>query len=136
MTTGADSRRVAGRAITESSLTRQLIAVIEQQMSGAVVLKHADRYTSGIPDMSVTWRGVTTWWECKHAKPRFKSQGLQELIAARLAMHSAGCRYIIFGATRTYLVHPDQLHTWRDAAQYCNGYDLTWVVKRIEEFHR
>lgn len=120
------------RVLTEGSLTRDLMKTIEQVMLSAVVLKHADRFTSGIPDLTVTWRGVTSWWECKHTP--FKRKGLQTLTAQRLAAHGI-CRYIIFDAKRTRIVHPNNLDTWRDAALSCNGYDLEWVARQMKSFH-
>ncbi len=36
-------------------------------MPGAVVFRHEDQFTGGIPDISVTWAGITTWWEVKYS---------------------------------------------------------------------
>lgn len=119
--------------MTEGQLTRELIKVIERTMLSAVVLKHAERFTSGIPDMSVTWHGVTSWWECKRT-PGFTLHGLQTLTCRRLAAHGI-CRYIIFGAERTRIVHPNDLESWRDAPVYCAGYDMAWIAEQVRDLH-
>lgn len=51
--------------MTEAKFTKRLITEIKKEMPGAVVFKHADKFTVGVPDMSVSWGGVTTWWEIK-----------------------------------------------------------------------
>lgn len=50
--------------MTESQFTVRLKRDLAAA-TGGLVLKHADRFTGGIPDLSVTVRGVTTWIEVK-----------------------------------------------------------------------
>lgn len=49
----------------EAYLKRRLVETIRKEMPGAVVYRHEDTFTAGIPDISVTWRGSTTWIEVK-----------------------------------------------------------------------
>jgi hypothetical protein len=35
----------------------------------AKIFKHCDKFTAGIPDSSLTWRGFTTWLEFKFLEP-------------------------------------------------------------------
>jgi hypothetical protein len=53
--------------VTEASLKRGLVAAIKDAMPGAVVFRHEDKFTGGIPDLSVTWNGRTVWIEVKRA---------------------------------------------------------------------
>lgn len=54
--------------MNEADLKRRLKKAIEATMRGAVVFRHEDTFTAGIPDLSVTWGGVTSWWEVKYAR--------------------------------------------------------------------
>jgi hypothetical protein len=51
--------------MTESDFTRKLKKRLEEMMSYAVIWKHADMFTKGIPDLSVTVDHRTTWIENK-----------------------------------------------------------------------
>lgn len=50
--------------MTESKFTHELMADL-RGLTGGHVLKHCDRFTGGIPDLSVTVHGLTTWIEVK-----------------------------------------------------------------------
>ena len=52
--------------MTESDYTAELVKKLKVQVKRGLVLKHCDRYTKGIPDLTVTWHGLTTWFEAKH----------------------------------------------------------------------
>ena len=49
----------------EGELTQRLVKAIRKGLPNSVVFKHSDRVTYGIPDVSVTWLGSTTWLEMK-----------------------------------------------------------------------
>jgi hypothetical protein len=51
--------------MTESEQTRQLIKEIRNLLPKAVVTKHTDSMTGGLPDFSVTYSGSTVWVEAK-----------------------------------------------------------------------
>ena len=53
--------------MNEATLKRNLVKSIKSTMPGAVVFRHEDQFTAGIPDISVTWAGITTWWEVKYS---------------------------------------------------------------------
>lgn len=104
---------------------------------GCVALRHEDRFTSGIPDISVTRGGRTSWWECKHANPGIKSEGIQELTMLRLA--AAGyARYIVWeevrGILRTLIVHPMHISTLQPET-FCRSFDMLWLVEQIRKVH-
>lgn len=56
--------------MVERDLTeRQMKALNEGLTTPRLVLKHADQYTSGIPDVSVHWNGHSSWLENKLLEP-------------------------------------------------------------------
>ena len=122
--------------MTESTLTQQLIKRVKMDLHGAVVLKHADRFTSGVPDLSITWHGKTSWWEVKYANPRFESPSIQHLTCLRLAI-AGTCHYLIFTPFRIYLVPPNHLETYTvDYLAMCEKHDIGWAVQHIREAHQ
>lgn len=68
---------------------------------------------SGYPDVVPSALGKTTWWEFKHATPRFSSPGIQNYTCRRLAQRSY-CRYVIYhedkDEQRTAIYHPNEIH--------------------------
>ena len=98
--------------MTEATLTRELLRVLERKLSGAVVIKHADRFTVGIPDASVTWAGTTSWLEVKLIRrrrratlPRSQFPMIQLLTMDRLAA-AGSALYLIYFGRRLTLWHP------------------------------
>lgn len=56
--------------MNESQFTRELFELVRRKLSNLydpppVIFKHADRWTKGIPDVSITMNGKTTWYEVK-----------------------------------------------------------------------
>ena len=51
--------------MNESQFKAAVCKSIRKQLPGAVVFRHEDRLTAGIPDISVTWHGRTVWLEAK-----------------------------------------------------------------------
>jgi hypothetical protein len=95
----------------ESGLKRKLIRCIPTPEF--LVFAHSDLRKYGIPDLSLSGHGRTTWWELKHATPRFATKEIQEVTCLRLARTSF-CRYVIYheyGDTKeTLIVHPSAVY--------------------------
>lgn len=129
---------------TEHTLQSQLLKVIRPAITaeGGVILKHSDYITSGIPDLSVTWKGMTSWWEIKHAEPRLKGTGLQLVTARQLAL-AGRCHYIVYETSRsgllmaTHIVTP--LNIGSDGSftptQSSGGHDHGFVLTAIRQLH-
>ena len=49
--------------MTESQITRRIMARLKE--FGGVLFKHADRFTAGVPDLSLTVHNRTWWFEVK-----------------------------------------------------------------------
>lgn len=63
-------------AVDERSITVKVMGRTEADLRGAVLFKHADRSTVGIPDFSVSWMGATCWVEMKYLR---KTATLKEI---------------------------------------------------------
>ena len=89
----------------ESTLQHDLAQHLRANFPGAVVLVHADRYTAGIPDMSVTYHGFTLWLEIKHVTPDklLNTTDIQRQTCIDLAAHG-DCLYVIY---EEYILHGD-----------------------------
>jgi hypothetical protein len=119
--------------VTEALLTKKATDACEKLMKGCVVLKHADKASSGYPDTSITHLGNTLWIEFKHAAPTFKSQGIQELTCCRLELHGR-CIYVIFNERqqRIDIVSPKKLGNWPNTGIHCSGFDFQWLAEQIQ----
>ena len=118
--------------MTEHQITARLLRVLRETLTGYVIIKHADSYNFGLPDVSATGDKMTSWWEIKHANPIFKSRGVQWRTCCRLA--EAGiCYYIIFSEEpqRTTIISPPLLTSWRTHSIYKSGFDYQWVAAFI-----
>lgn len=124
--------------MTEASLTSGFLHEAREHLPGAVIFKHNDRIMVGVPDLSITLNGITSWWEAKYADPKFKSTGVQELTMLRLA--AAGvARYVIWeekrGIKRTLIVHPRHFHDLTHET-FCVGFDKKWLIEQVRQLHR
>jgi len=96
--TTPDPRGIGQHMMNEKTLCAALVRTIRQEMSSAVVFKHADRVTSGVPDISVTWGGRTVWLEVKYVKAGKKisdEQGIQRRTLDQLSRNGR-CFYVIY----------------------------------------
>lgn len=72
--------------VTESQFTGRLLKELRLRLGpSAVILKHCDRYTSGVPDVSVTLNDHTLWLEIKVAP--YKLTRLQTIMLKRMGGH-------------------------------------------------
>ena len=100
--------------VNEAGVTRKLVTALIQHMPHALVLRHVVRFSAGIPDLSVSGGGRTTWWEVKLANPGCTSKEIQQYICARLDSANF-CRYLIYElrTKNIWVVKPDHFTTWR-----------------------
>jgi len=84
---------------------------MREQLKGAVVLRHEDYFSAGIPDFSVTLNG-TTWIEVKHAKPYIKGKKIQAYTADQLNKNGR-CFYVVYrdirGVLDTLIIDPAEV---------------------------
>ncbi len=133
--------------MTEASLKSAFMLAVGKQLLGFVALRHEDIRTSGIPDLSITGFGKTSWFEFKVANPQFHGTELQELTMLRLA--AAGfARYLVWSENkngtgkRTLIIHPKEVFkknghvSEMEIEAFCVGYDHRWVCSYIRERHQ
>jgi hypothetical protein len=100
--------------MTESKWTSQFVKSLRQH-PGFVVLKHSDRFTAGVPDISVTYRDRTLWLEVKKNK-----QSRRPKVQQRILQMLNGY-YIFADEAEVYTADMD-----------CVSFQPThWVVKRL-----
>lgn len=75
--------------MTESQLTGKLIKFVRVKRPDAVVFKHSDRTTVGVPDMSITCCGLTRWYEVK-VEPNWPPTKIQVATMAKIQRASGG----------------------------------------------
>jgi len=105
----------------------------------SVVLKHADRFNTGYPDMTVTWSHATSWWEVKfYDNEMFDAPQLQHLTCRRLAAQGT-CYYVIYERRHdvrlTRIVAPKDLDTWAQSKHVAKGFHHHWVAEFISHSH-
>lgn len=125
--------------MTESDLTQDLMRFAHAEMHGSVVMKHADRFNSGHPDFSLTWHGITSWWEVKHYDNEpFETPQLQKITCQRLARQTV-CNYIIYEQRGEFkqvlIVHPEKIETWQETPLFQLGFNHSWVSRYIRAQH-
>jgi hypothetical protein len=98
--------------MNESRVKSDLAAYLTKRLPGAVIFKHQDRI-AGVPDLSVTWGGISVWIEVKLANPRFKSPELQKLQMRRLSANGYAI-YVIYDIKNddTHIVEPSNIDAW------------------------
>ena len=121
----------------ESGLKSALMRQIKIGLPGFVALRHEDVRTSGIPDLSLTRYGRTSWWEFKHAAPNFVSSGIQELTMLRLA--TAGRAWYVvwheYGSLKeTLIVRPKNLKALTPEAS-CMKFNHLFVIEFMRKVH-
>jgi hypothetical protein len=107
--------------------------------------RHEDHFAYGIPDISVTGGGATTWLEAKVLNPRLKSKRIQEVQLLKLGTQGRAW-YIIWDLRvktqpLTRIVHPKQvvnrlfLDTTEHDERTYTGIDHRSVVEFIRSTH-
>jgi hypothetical protein len=122
------------------------MAEIKRILPTSLPLRHEDRYTHGIPDLSLSFRGKTSWWEIKVADPDCESKEIQRHLCRRLNAASY-CRYVIYqrGIPRGRNKRPRQIRIvppldfdfWADAGVVVSEgeFDHYGVVRYMARVH-
>lgn len=127
--------------MAETPLKAKLVKRLRDTRPDFVVIRHEGDSRHGVPDISATGLGFTSWWEVKHADPTFDSEGVQELSMKRLAA-GGYARYIIFDERddikSTWVLTPEQFAAWphQMGGLMRDGFDYDWVVQELIAVHR
>lgn len=132
--------------MTEATLKGKLLEKARSLAPEFVWIRHEDRFTSGIPDLSAAGLGYASWWEIKYANPNFLSNGAQELMLLRLSNAMGRTFYIVYcdiGAVPSMnyrhirIVTPKQFPRWdEEATHIITGFHHEDVVAFVKETHR
>lgn len=125
--------------MNEAALKDKLVMIGRQALPAYVWLRHEDHGTIGIPDLTITGHGITSWWEVKYADPTFVSRGIQELVMKRLGEQGIA-RYLIFREDINRFVGvltPTEFQDWRRLGLWQIGktFDFTWVMRQVWRVH-
>jgi len=125
--------------MTEATLKAGLVKALRQEMPWWVVIRHEDRFRSGVPDLSLTGNGRTSWWEVKFANPYFESKGIQHLTLLQLAKEGVA-RYLIYsiyeGKKSTHIVRPQSIDVWRaDRESVVDGFNHVAGIAYMKGLH-
>src|SRR6266702_4491645 len=126
--------------MNEAALKAELTKTARELLQGFVVLRHEDKSTYGIPDLSITGCWKTSWLEVKFANPDFNSKGIQDLTLRRLS-HVGLAYYVVYQIDKdkdkfVHIVHPRDLVDWVAKGEMRIGFDHLWVIEKIRESHR
>jgi hypothetical protein len=119
----------------KSALVKELRATCN-----AVVLRHEDQFTHGIPDISVTLKGTTSWYEAKYVreKKRVYSRGIQRMTMEKLNEQGVA-RYILWveeeGKKFTFIVEPTDLDHPEKYILVCEGFNPRELARFIRNSH-
>jgi hypothetical protein len=121
--------------MNEADLKDTLVRVLRGGMPHALVFRHEDKTTAGIPDISLTLHG-TVWIEVKYGRPNYEGTGLQNLTCQRLA-RMGKCWYVIYqesgGVKRTLIASPQEVADKRPIPdeRMATGFDHNFVLEFI-----
>jgi hypothetical protein len=97
--------------VNEATVRRTLQLAIQKHLPDATALRYEDRYTKGIPDLSISYNNQTSFWEIKYADPYFATSKVQHYLCEQLDTKGFSCRYVIFqrGIARPKNPRPRQI---------------------------
>ena len=108
-------------------------------VGGWEIIRHEDVRTVGVPDMSLTGSGRTTWWEFKHASPGLRPGEVGSAQHLRMMrLEALGfARYVIWaevgGGEHTLIVRPRFLHEFFLKAEVTMaGYDHKGAIEYMQ----
>ena len=128
---------------SESALTGPLIRALDAAMSGAEIFKHSERYTFGIPDISVNWIN-TAWLEIKATETErlehHKYWEKQLITCRRLERATQRCWFVVYremcGVRSTMIITPHEVFDDRHLglpAWDSVGFDHKGVAEFVKE---
>jgi hypothetical protein len=117
---------------------------LQTELPDALPLRHEDLFTKGIPDLSISYAGLTSWWEVKYADPYCKTTKVQRYLCEQLDRRGFLCRYLIFRRGHNgkwpreiRVVPPADFSHWRHVGLVVStgAFDYAALVRYIQEVH-
>lgn len=123
----------------ESGPKGQLVEYLRKAFPSFVILRLEDRYTHGIPDVTIWGNRFASATEVKLANPDFDSNGIQELTMKRIKReaHSWYTVYYEVGKEkRTYIVPVNEIgNPVEEWTIYRSGFDHKFIADYVGEIH-
>lgn len=139
-----------GARVTESTVSRALMRALQQHLPNALPIRHEDKFTKGVPDLSISYKpphashGMTSWWELKYAAPDCHTTKVQRYMCQQLDQKSFCCRYVVFRRghadkwpRQIRVVKPHDFDHWRTLGRVISSgsFDYAALVRYILEVH-
>lgn len=121
--------------MNEAYLKQRLVKAIKEKMPGAVVVRHEDQFTAGIPDISITWAGVTSWVEVKYSRAgrRARVTPLQRAALDRLFAAGAPAYLLEYREVRT--AKSAELDRVNTGVEVFAGFDHRGIAEALRDEH-
>jgi predicted HAD superfamily Cof-like phosphohydrolase len=118
----------------EAYLKSRLVKACREVMPGGVAQRHEDKFSGGVPDLSWSWHGVTSWLEAKYAR-RGRRAEPTELQKIRIDdLRRAGVLTYVLTYRERVGKSVHLLHCW-DEGRAANGFDHRQVARWIRDDH-
>jgi hypothetical protein len=120
----------------ETYLKGRLVKQMRSAFPDAVIFRHEDYFTAGIPDISMTWLHNTLWIEIKHAKPSIKGKKIQAYTCDKLNgiyvvyREVQGMQFTLLIAAGDVL--EDKTKCFEKAFGRAEGYDHQFVIEYLK----
>ena len=119
----------------ETYITGEVMKRAPRIIRGAKVLKHCDKATSAIPDVSMSWAGFTAWIEMKYLRKRDTLKKIvdmdQLIMCNELATTTDGRCWIV-----VYEEDPRQMTIWTPQVLFNHLYPQLSVSGPWKAYHR
>lgn len=142
-----ERKQIDSNVKRESELKSAFLKEMKRQLPSFVVLNHEDVREGGHPDKSIIGNGMTSWFEFKHATPKFESPDPQWRTCRRIERQGF-CRYVIWWEggrnQKTLIVRPGLLSTSGSNLSLLDidqieestvGFDMDWLCKYVRRVH-
>ena len=125
-------------------MCRAFLRCLQTELPDALPLRHEDKFTAGVPDLSISYAGCTSWWELKYADPYIQSPKLQRYMCQQLDRRGFLCRYLIFRRghadkwpRQIRVVPPHDFPHWLTLGRVISSgaFDYRALVRYIQEIH-
>lgn len=125
--------------VNEASLRASTLALFRKKHPEAVVFRHEDLFRAGVPDTSISYHRLTSWWEFKYGHPTIHWRGAQAAEMRRLWSCGIPAYYVIFlekDHQRWTLIVPATAN-YRELKtdHYAQNFSYQTVVEFIDQVH-
>ena len=125
--------------MSEAKHRAATVALFKKQHPTAVVFRHEDLFRAGVPDTSVSWRRLTSWWEFKYGAPTIHWRGAQAAEMRRLWSCGIPAYYVVFlekkGEKWTLVVPATENYKNLQTPHCVANFSYQFVVKCIDLVH-